>query len=246
MHWPKQSSTQDIFAFYNDFIDNIRLRSIFLGGADDMKSAHMVDCFIQSCQHSSYLTQVSRFDRKDSAKAHLFAPGNIAITLTNYLANWNSPVKQPIPPRPFTPPRHFGNANKAPVINPYQRHHIKQLLTDANSEHTIHESTLTADEYNQLTEVVINEVWTHDAVPDVPICVFCKTETHRFKECPLMNDSAFLRSFAICMCTTMTKELRSAIYRIDNPSAAVICQIITKSTAGKHKTNLSDFQQGKD
>jgi hypothetical protein len=160
MHWPKQSPTQDIFGFYNDFIDNVRLRSIFLGGADDMKSAHMVDCFIQSCQHSSYLTQVSRFDRKDTSKAHLFAPGNIAITLTNYLANSDSPAKPPAPHRPFAPPRNYGNDNKAPITNPYHRHRIKQLLTDANSDLTIDESTLTTDEYNQLTDIVINEVRT--------------------------------------------------------------------------------------
>jgi hypothetical protein len=33
MHWPKQTYNQDIFNFYNNFTDNICLRSIFLGGA---------------------------------------------------------------------------------------------------------------------------------------------------------------------------------------------------------------------
>jgi hypothetical protein len=43
----------------------IRLRAIFMGGTDNMSSDHMIDCFIQSCNHSKYLTQVSRFDHKD-------------------------------------------------------------------------------------------------------------------------------------------------------------------------------------
>jgi hypothetical protein len=93
MNFPCQAYTRDVFEFYNNFVDTIRLRGIFMGGTDDMTSDHTIDCFIQSCSHSKYLTQVSRFDRKDPTKTHLFSSGALPITLTNYLANSNSPLK---------------------------------------------------------------------------------------------------------------------------------------------------------
>jgi hypothetical protein len=85
--------------------------------------------------------------------------------------------------------------------------------------------------------------------------VLCKTESHRFKECPLLNDGTlFLLGFAIRMCTTMSKELRSAKHRLanpSNPSEAQIHQIeeqinaiLNESPAADCGTS-SDFPPGK-
>jgi hypothetical protein len=251
MNWPKQLSSQDIFAFYNDFIDNIRLRSIFLDGHDDMKSSHMIDCFIQSCHHSTYLTQVSRFDRTDPNKTHLFAPGNLAITLTNYLANADSPLKKTsFAPTSFAPPPHVpspgGHHGDNKPRNPYHRR-IRTLLSDEENFHSDREpSTLTITEYDTLSDIAIREVRTHDDPTAAPICVFCKTETHRFKECPLMNDTAFLRSFAIRMCTTVAKELRSAKHRLANPTEGAHLRQVHTSLSPQPATVLPDFRPGQD
>ncbi len=84
MNFPVQLPCQDIFEFYHVFLDVICLRAIFMGGTDDMKSAHMIDCFIQSCHQSKYLTQISRFDRKDPLKKHTFESGHLAFAPVSY------------------------------------------------------------------------------------------------------------------------------------------------------------------
>ena len=241
MHWPKQSPNQDIFGFYNDFIDNIRLRSIFLDGSDDMKSSHMNDCFIQSCNHLTYLTQVSRFDRKDQNKSHLFTPGNLAITLTNYLANSDSPLKK-IPHfdrQPHLPPPN-GQKNR----NPYHRQ-IRSLLGDTIPDPNT-DPSLTPTQLDLHHELVINQLRSHDPGA-APICAICKTETHRFNDCPLLNDATFLKGFAIRMCTTVSKELRTAKNRLANPTKAQIHAIeahIHSILTDSSTPTPSDFQKG--
>jgi hypothetical protein len=114
MNFPCQDYTQDVFEFYNTFVGTIRLCAIFMGGTDDMTSNHMINCFIQSCSHSKYVTQVSRFDHKDPSKKHLFSSGALPITLTNYLANSDSPLKT----IPSTPPHGNGTPGNK-IQNPY-------------------------------------------------------------------------------------------------------------------------------
>jgi hypothetical protein len=213
MHFPKQEHTQDIFAFYNTFMDTIRLRAIFMGGNDDMSSPHMVDCFIQSCSQAKYLTQVSRFDRQDPTKRHLFQAGALAITLTNYLANSDSPLK-PHAPLAATPP-HNANKNR----NPYHRH-IRSMISESAPD-TDTTPTLTDTQLDHHHELVVRELRSRDP-GEAPICALCKTESHRFKECPLLNDSTFLRGFAIRMCTTLSKEIRTGKHRLANPTESQI------------------------
>jgi hypothetical protein len=236
MHYPRQEATQDIFAFYNSFLDTIRLRAIFMGGTDDMSSDHMIDCFIQSCQQSKYLTQVSRFDRQDPTKQHLFHAGALAITLTNYLANSDSPTRNTAPANPSA----TGNKPR----NPYHRH-IRSMLSAPPDTAT----PLTDLQLDQHHELIVNELRSHDPGA-APICAICKTESHRFKECPLLNDDTFLRGFAIRMCTTVSKELRSAKHRLANPSEAQIHAIeahihnILKDDSPSPTTPPLDFPTG--
>jgi hypothetical protein len=191
MNLPHQEDNQDIFAFYHAFLDTIRLRAIFLGGNDDMTSDHMIDCFIQSCSQSKYLTQVSCFDRQDPTKRHLFEAGTLAITLTNYLANPDSPLKQYQQAPPSFGTAATGNSNK-PARNPYHCHIHSMLSVNVNNTDT----TLTDQQLDRHHDLVVRELCSHDP-SKAPICALCKTKSHRFKECPLLNDDAFLRGFAV-------------------------------------------------
>jgi hypothetical protein len=84
MNWPRQKESQTIFEFYNEFIDTLRLCAIFMGGTDTMTTLDMVDCFINNCQHSTYLAQVSRFGHQYPSRLTWFAPGALAgVTLNN-------------------------------------------------------------------------------------------------------------------------------------------------------------------
>jgi hypothetical protein len=220
MNFPIQLPCQDIFEFYHVFLDVIGLCAIFMGGTDDTKSAHMIDCFIQSCHQSKYLTQISRFDRKDPLKKHSFESGNLAITLTNYLASADSLIHSappaPIPPTAPAPYRNtlasapYCNTPGAPHRNPDNRH-VREMISKTLP------STLTPAEYDQHYEAVIHELRAHDPT-EAPICALCKTESHRFKECPFLNDDTFLCGFAIRMCSTVSKELHSGKYRLANPT----------------------------
>jgi hypothetical protein len=142
----------------------------------------------------------------------MFAPGNLAITLTNYLANSDSPLKKvahfdrqsPIPPNTGQKPRH-----------PYHRH-IRSMLSDSVPDSDVTPS-LTSSQLDLHHELVIRELRSHDPGA-APVCAICKTETHRFKDCPLLSDPTFLHGFAIRMCTTVSKETRTAKHRLANPT----------------------------
>ncbi len=72
MNWQKQRDLQSIFNFHTDFMDYICLCAIFMGGSINMTSSNMVNCFIYNCCHSTYLLQISRFDRQDPRKTGEF------------------------------------------------------------------------------------------------------------------------------------------------------------------------------
>jgi hypothetical protein len=83
------------------------------------------------------------------------------------------------------------------------------------------DTTLTDQQLDRHHDLVVRELCSHDP-SKAPICALCKTESHRFKECPLLNDDAFLRGFAVRMCTTVLKELRTAKHCLANPTESQI------------------------
>ena len=193
MNWPTQQSSQSIFDFYTEFVDNIRLRAIFLNGSDDFASSHMVDCFLNNCLHSSYLIQISRFDRQDPSKSSWFQPGSLPITLNAYLENPDSPTKKPAFKTPFTdshPPfnrfrsRPGDNAN-APPSSQRRINELGQEVTDD-------------DDYSSYVDSAISQLVT--AKPNSTKCILCE-DTHRFSDCPIYNNPDFLRSGFIKMVT---------------------------------------------
>jgi hypothetical protein len=101
--------------------------------------------------------------------------------------------------RPTTP--HPSPSNKP--RNPYHRHIHAMLCEDIDSAPS-QSSPLTKSKLDQYHDLVIHDLRSHDPA-EAPVCVLCRTESHRFKACPLLNNDSFLRGFAICMCTTMSK-----------------------------------------
>jgi hypothetical protein len=99
-NWPEQKPGQSIFQFYAEFVEAISLRAIFLDGTQDLNSPVMLSTFMQNCACSAFLIAAARLDRIDPTTSHMMSPGNLALTLSNYLARSDSPsrlVQRPSP-----------------------------------------------------------------------------------------------------------------------------------------------------
>jgi hypothetical protein len=203
MNWPRQTGSQTIFEFYNEFTDTLRLRAIFMSGSAQMSTRHMVDCFINNCQHSNYWTQVSRFDRQDPSRASWFAPGALAVTLNNYLSNPDSPARQTKPNEGNRhKPSYHGSRHDGPRHDgarpPFQRR-VNQL----EAEQAIDELQM-----DHFANNIVAQLKTHDP-KTIPTCLLCKDVAHSFDDCPLLNDNTFKSSFIIKMLSLVSRELRN-------------------------------------
>ena len=241
MNWPRQKTSQNIYEFYNQFNDILKLKAIFLEGAEDMNSPHMIDCFISNCLHSKYLTQISRLDRQDPGKSSQFSPGSLPITLQMYLQNPDSPSHQvsqgtpsprytPVTPSPNKyPPRRSGDGTP---YTPYPRR-VNELQADEN-----------IDDY---VDAIIAQVGTAPAI--TPTCIMCG-EVHKFENCPLIQDQEFLKTYAIRVTSLVQKLLRQAQRDTGSTKVAHIRQMLDSDLLTPDSLlpppEESDFQKGKD
>jgi hypothetical protein len=176
-----------------------------------MSSSHTVDCFINNCRHSTYLTQVSCFDRQDKARSNWFEPGALAVTLNNYLSNPDSPARHTKTGEnnrtkpPYTnnhhgsSDRHSSNDGSRP---PFQRC-MHQLETDDTLLENIDETQM-----DTFAHQIVAQLHTHDP-KTVPTCLLCKDVAHSFDDCPLLKDGNFKTSFIIKMLSLVSRELRN-------------------------------------
>jgi hypothetical protein len=236
MNWPKQREQQSLFDFHTDFMDYIRLRAIFMGGSVNLTSSNMVDRFIHNCRHSTYLLQISRFDRQDPQKASKFQPSTLAITLNTYLSNPDSPTKRTpckppykAPYKPMVPyktpyqkpPYQSSNDGKAPT--PYFKH-ISQILTD----HGPTDSSPDAPTIDTYMDYGVAQIQT---TPDLTIhpCLLCR-EPHRFNTCPLLRGEEFKSTFIIKLLACISRELRNGKQR-GTGTASRISQVLADITS---------------
>jgi hypothetical protein len=199
----------------------------------------MVDLFIHSCHHSTYLLSVSRFDRRDPAKQPLFKPGLLQITLSNYLSNPDSPAHlqqlRASPPKPkYKNPYNrqihqlvATSEDHAPVDNPYDEYMdylVHHLETQADIPQTLHRLASPAD-----------------SSPPGGHCLFCPTETHRFSDCPVFNDEQFKNSLLITLMSKLNQSQRRQ--KTQDSNVQQIKQLLSSSSPAS-KSPTPDFHPG--
>ena len=250
-----QQPDQTLFEFYTEFTEIIRLRAIFMHGTQDFSSIDMVDLFIQRCTHSKYLTHLSRFDRHVPCKADLFKPGILQITLNNYLSEPDSPLK------PSSKFRSGGNAsNKNPWEGkstskpPYKNIRTVHAMGTDNPYEPYMDSIIHRLTTNEDLEYVIHRLTFDEDSNTTQNCLFCPSEIHRFKDCPIFNDDQFKSTLLVKLMSEYNRTRR----RIEKESTVKDTNIkkirqllaepeppdLTLPPASKSSPPLADFPKG--
>jgi hypothetical protein len=92
-NWPEQKPDQSLFDFHAKFTEAISLHAMFMDGTQDLNSPTMLSAFMQNCTHLAFVISAARLDKLDPTTQHQMSPGNLAITLSNYLARDDSPAQ---------------------------------------------------------------------------------------------------------------------------------------------------------
>ena len=213
-NWPEQKPAQSIFDFHAEFTAAIALRAIYMDGCQDLNSPTMLSTFMQNCTHSSYLIASARIDQLDPATSNNLSPGNLAITLSNYLARSDSPsqlVNVPRPPPRGSPPPRYGQDSPSSYRGgggrPYQRR--INALGDESDPHYDAEFEAAMDE---CMPTFIHQL-AHDG-PELRHCMFCGVgHNHLFDKCPILNEKRFVTSFAMRVGSAYNRTLNDAFKR---------------------------------
>jgi hypothetical protein len=226
-NWPEQKPGQSIFDFHAEFTAAIALRAIYMDGAQDLNSPTMMSTFMQNCTHSAYLLSAARLDALDPSTSHQMSPGNLAITLSNYLSRADSPSQFSTAPRP--PPRAPSSSRFGEGSSSNFRGGGRSFPRRINALGD--ESDL---DYDAQFEAGLDEAmpsWIHQLARDGPVkrhCMFCgEGHVHLFDACPILNDKRFLNSFAIRVGSAYERTLKDASARqkeargVGNPAARI-------------------------
>ena len=208
-NWPEQKAGQTIFNFHSEFVEAIALRAIFMDGAQDLNSATMLSTFMQNCTHSTYLIAAARMDALDPTTKQNLSPGNLAITLNNYLSRPDSPsiVRAPVQHTPRTSPARFGEGSSGFRARPFQR----RINALGEEDDPNYDAGLEAA-LDQHMSAIINQL-TNDG-PELRHCMFCGIgHSHLFDKCPILNEKRFLTSFAIRVGSAYQRTLNDAFKR---------------------------------
>jgi hypothetical protein len=209
-NWPEQKPNQSIFDFHSEFTEAIALRAIYMNDAQDMNSAIMMDTFMQNCTHSDYLISAARLARLDPDTWSNMTPGNLAITLNNYLSRVDSPshARTPGVHPPRASPARFGEGSSGGFCGrPFQR-----CINALGEEDDIDYDAELEASLDQHMPAIIHQL-TRDG-PELRHCMFCGVgHTHLFDKCPILNDKRFLTSFAIRVGSAYQRTLNDAFKR---------------------------------
>jgi hypothetical protein len=208
-NWPEQKPGQSIFEFHAEFTEAISLRAIFMNSSQDLNSPLIMSTFMQNCNHSAYLIAAARLDKLDPTTSHQLTPGNLAITLSNYLARADSPSQLSIKHSSPSSSR-FGEGTQTRFRGtgrPFQRR-INALGEEADQNYD-------AEFEAQLDEHM--PAMIHQLARDGPAlrhCMFCGVgHMHLFDQCPILNETKFLNSFAIRVGSAYQRTLNDAFKR---------------------------------
>jgi hypothetical protein len=209
-NWPEQKSGQSIFQFYAEFVEAISLRAIFLDGTQDLNSPVMLSTFMQNCTHSAFLIASARLDRIDPSTSHMMSPGNLALTLSNYLARSDSPSQLAKQHSPSPSSSRFGEG-----LSPRFRSTARPFPRRVNALGEEEDPNYDAEFESAMDEhmpALIRQLQNEG--PTLRHCMFCGVgQMHLFDQCPIFTDTAFLKSFAIRVGSAYQGTLAAAFKR---------------------------------
>jgi hypothetical protein len=236
--FPKQTTSQNIFEFYEEFEDFVNLRNLIHPGSESMASKNMIDTFIICCIESAYLKHASRYDRTDPIRRTWFEPGTLALTCNTYISSAPKHLLQ-------TRGTHRNNwdnksnyDNKSSNLNAYPsspfRKKINSLLGIDCATDTPPETTL---------DQVVAQLITADTKN--PTCLLCRDDSqpHRWTECPYIQDGEFNKSISIRLASLLNRTMKESQRRKNTDQKRI--NSLLQDMENKQKDIPSDEEQDK-
>ena len=215
---PRQSRSQSIASYFNTYVDYMQLHAFLEGNTSNLDNAYELECFIGHLRDGQQYLVKTHDERRSSNTAILakYKQNQIVITLESY-----APL--------ITPTRTATIARNSPSSTPLKRTTLKydksrssstprgprdksinSVEFDDDNPFSVyhyddgHNGQITTKYVSALKSSVYNSSFDINADP----CLVCGASGHTFDDCPVLNDTQFLRKHYIGFCSFMKRTNR--------------------------------------
>ena len=226
---PEQEPEESLPEYFNRFEDYLLLESYVKNTVNTLDNPNHIDVLLNGTDlvYRQYLQSQTYEERKDPSLAYKYKKDTLLSTLKSKLQQPNSPTLNPSKHSAFarTPP--FRNRN-SPRKNPYYQRSqsgttsnpivINQIATTTDPD-----LAQACDELDALTPpsdpeaskaytkyaVSINKIATDRNLAYSQPCLICKTQSHDFANCPVLQNIDFLKQHYINFMQMLKKHDRA-------------------------------------
>ena len=273
-NYPMQK-TLPLAKYYQIFRDYLQLRAFINNIDSSLDDDSELDIFIANSAHPRYLNRVTRDERRQSSLQHKYRGDQLLETIQKHLTAPDSPATGPVL-RPRTPrPPYMQSASRASPrptpVNPVTWMHPDQspsnkfapVLPDSpstsppSSSPPAESTDLIAaldditppHEHRELFHVYSAQVFQTQREPNRAFsspCLVC-SGSHRFTDCPILNDTEFLRQHYIRWCQQLKQDQRARQrHRPDDTPSTSRVHFIESNDSSLPLAESSDTDYGPD
>ena len=246
-----------------------------------MLLSRTIDVFLKYATHGEFLNRVTREDRNRPSLAHRFTDAQILETLLGYLSSADSPALVTAPtPAPALAPDGFQPVARPAYNRPFARGPnrapaprtapVRSLdaidddpddatadpaLSDDAADVPLHAIAIPDNDFDrELYHIYcasIHQINRQPGIATAPSCIVCG-ESHRFEDCAILNNVAFLKSHYIRFCSNLKRDeaarLQTHPAQRGVPTRSVATELL--APAALHNSDdedydLVDFQTGR-
>ncbi len=203
----------------------------------DLDDPETLELFLDGATHSDFLEEVTYQERHSANTAHLYTAEKLLETLNMKLKLPHSPTKKKHPPlgSAFRTPPYRSRNN--PRQNPHYQHTPRgtqhnPIVLNPIATSAPPDLAQACDELDALTPpsdpeasraftkyaVSINKIATNRTLAYNQPCLICKTQTHDFANCPVLQNTDFLKQHYINFMQMLKKHDKARSASTDSPA----------------------------
>ena len=210
---PPTQGSDSILQYVLRFNDYLQLRAYIQNIASSIEDPDQRDLLFHGAKHSDYIIKMARADLRDPNLAHKFTANHLVETLQAYLKEPDSPLFKEWQDKQYKKLQSLDSTRSSPVFRPINP---IDTLPSTDSSNSSFESTVdryyeeacnlqpSTDDEARLQDLYAASILTVKANP-IRNCLICG-EPHTFDDCPVLNDTAFIRNHFIRFCQFLKRD----------------------------------------
>jgi len=261
--YPRQKNLT-LLQYYKHFIDYLQLKAYVHDDDSSLDDANELDVFIAGAKYSDFLNRVTRDERRQASMAQYYRASTVVETLSRKLMEPDSPASRDEADRARqlsraqTDRRRTYNVMQGPntMVSNRRIHHLSLQdttpdLQENSSEDTVDslcgkaQSLQVPEDYDSkklhhvYTACVYQLASAPQQVNQFP-CICCGGQ-HMFDQCPVLQNSDFLRSHYIRYCQQVRKEATARAAAFAGQVGAIP---LPSATTNNRPVNYVDIGEG--